>query len=209
MSTDLRDDAGGLSDERLRFYLRHRSQIEEWIALGREVRAATLELFESFQPDMTELAASMGSDIECQYVGQGGWPRYSFSRISWPRLPLEPLVAITLECTKDRVDPGHDNPPYIGVRVVGPIGAAVAESLKQQVSTLQGKYKRSSPIWPLYRPLPATSGPDWWLDIPGWRAELLQQVAESWNDLEPHVTAALDAGLGTPGGLAPPAASDV
>ena len=56
-------EAGCWGDERLRFYLRHRAQIEEWSLLGREVRKATVEAFAGIEPAMVALAASFGEDV--------------------------------------------------------------------------------------------------------------------------------------------------
>jgi hypothetical protein len=190
---------GPFSDERLRFYLRHRNQIEEWLALGKEVRTATVELFGALQPEMEALAASLGDDVRQRFV-PGQWSSYQFWRETWPSAAAGPgvavnteafpTVAVSMECPRD-VDPAGDTPPSVGVSI-NSTDKELVIAIKEATKGLTGRYKRGS-VWPIYRPLPAAAGVDWYQDARSWQQELVREMKEAWQELEPLIDPVLAA----------------
>ena len=52
-----------LDDDRIRFYFKHREQIEQWAALRTEAAAAVDEWMEQLGPSLEALASELGPDV--------------------------------------------------------------------------------------------------------------------------------------------------
>ena len=74
-----------LDDERVRFYFRHREQIEQWAALRSEAAAAVDEWMTQLAPDIEDLAKSLGPDVKLRvWTGADqAYPSYRLTRATW------------------------------------------------------------------------------------------------------------------------------
>lgn len=183
-----------LGDDRLRFFLKNRALIEQWASLGKEVTAAIDEILQGLAPEMEALASRLGQDVFSGLYGPASqWPRFAFARSTWPRVPEEPLLAVTLEWQANRVNPSGPNGPYVGIRIPDPlkVGSSVTDRLKAITKGRLRGYTVLSQWWPAHKRLPATRGSEWWVDVPGWRAEMVDAVAAAWPQLESAVEEAL------------------
>jgi len=178
-----------LADERLRFFLEHRALIEQWAALGKEVRAAVCETLEGLTPEVEALALTLGDDVSSGfYETDRQWPRIALVRQAWPQEIDEPAVAVAFEWWTRGVNPADGNAPYVGIRVRDPAGGGKAymDALKPIAKQRFDGYKVSA-SWPAFKQLLAREGLDWWRDVPAWRAEMLDGFRAAWQELSPAI----------------------
>lgn len=184
---------GPLADERLRFYLRHRRQIEEWASLAKEVRAATVEVFTALAAEIDALAATLGDDVHYEFREDTKFPQHRLYRTSWVGLNGKPIAVIALECATGDVDPTTASAPYAGVLLREPAeGKSVSDSLKASLQTVKPKYKKLSNWWTIHRVLRSSTA-EWWADPVTWREWLAEEFEQTWLDLDPIVSNALGA----------------
>lgn len=182
-----------LGDERLRFYLKNRSAIEQWAALGKEVTAAVDDLLQGLGPDIEARVIQPGDDVPLGVYGfDGSYPRFALARQHWPRISDEPQVSVTFEWHVKTVNPAGQNAPYLGIRFSDPRGTdkAIMRAVRERGAALPG-YVKFSDWWPVFRKLPAAARDEWWADVPAWRAEMTEAIAQAWEVLDPVVTSAL------------------
>ena len=184
-----------LDDERVRFYLRHSKQIEEWAALRAETAVAVDEWMESLQPDIERLAQELGADVELRTVigGENSFPTFRLTRRNWPALPIEdPPVSIALEWTRGRTTMGPSSSPYVGLRCprTGTLGVTLRESSRLREKRVARK-ETTGPWWIGYAFVHPDAG--FPASTAEYRDRLIEGLRSAWNDYAKLVDEVLSA----------------
>lgn len=137
-------------DERVRFYFRHREQIEQWAALRSEAAAAVDEWMTQLAPDIEELAKSLGPDVRVRAVTSAdqAYPSYRLTRATWGFGDAEdPPACVALEWLRARTTMRGGSTPYVGMRAAktNPVGAALRAS--EQVRQVRLARKDNASAW--------------------------------------------------------------
>jgi hypothetical protein len=172
-----------LANERLHFYLQHQRRIEEWAALGREVREAIGKTICSLAPVVAARVRDLDPDavVTAGMAGDDKRPLPAIARRSWPSEFGNPHVAFVIAWDA-QVSPSGAVPPWSGL-LVGRIGGAKhpAEDVLRKYAkqtTKQPYVEGSYPV--LYRWLRAD--PSWWLDLPAWKESMIGGLIQTWTD---------------------------
>ena len=189
------ESASPLNDDRLRFYLRHQDQIEEWAALGVEVRQATLEAFRSLGPYVEPIGVELGVHVRLDDA-QGNYPRWILRRPDWPVVGSDPLAAVVLEAERANIAPASPSrAPYVGIRIGDPkqsgsdLLTALQPLAKQDDLKARGYRGGSGGYWPVFRRIPAD--PTWWESPDAWGLLLSTALREAWAELAPSIDEAV------------------
>jgi hypothetical protein len=174
-----------IDDERVRFYLRHREQLEEWFELRPEVASAV----DKWLLDVAESAKALTDELEgrVEFVAEYGentrWPAIYFKRPAWPDVKIGMMWARggTLLVGSDGV-----GIPWYGLRCEK--GTPLAEPLRLDAEFLQQKRERkrkSNQWWVAWELLPPPeSFPQ---DEAEYRASVLNSLKAAWAEYAPFV----------------------
>lgn len=146
-------------DERVRFYFRHREEIEQWAALRGEAATAVDEWLAQLAPDIAALAASLGATVRVHaIIGEDqDWPLFQLSDARWGFGELEgPHASIALQWWRGRTIMRGTSLPFVGVRSAktSSVGVAmrtsdafrqVRQSRKDATNAYWGSYKYIAP----------------------------------------------------------------
>ncbi len=180
-----------LDDERVRFYFRHREQIEQWAALRTEAAAAVDEWMVQLGPDIEELAHSLGPDVQVRaLVGpEQPYPSYRLTRSTWGfGIVDDPPACISLEWLRGRTTMRGGSTPYVGLRA--PKTHAVGAALRASETVRQTRVARketTSPWWIGYAPV--APAPDFPGATDNYRDALLEALRAVWVAYDPFVSA--------------------
>lgn len=171
-------------DERVRFYLRHRQQIEEWAALRSEATSAIDAWLGEMGSDVADL--DLGADVELQVVraDEQAYPAFRFTRTTWGRAPH--VLSVGLEWQRGKTVLSDASAPYVGVRAPQsePIGVAL-RAHEALTETRSRRRDRASIWWPAYCYVPAPiafpEGAD------EYRQSLLAQLRSVWDAYAPLI----------------------
>jgi hypothetical protein len=182
-------------DERVRFYFRHREQIEQWAALRSEAAAAVDEWMTQLGPDIEELARSLGPDVQFRGLTdtEQAYPSYRLTRAAWGFGNVnDPPACVSLEWLRGRTTMRGGSTPYVGLRApkVNPVGASLRTSEPVRQSRLVRK-DLTSQWWVAYAYV-APPG-DFPVNADGYRDALLDGLRAVWQAFAPHVEAAIRA----------------
>ena len=184
-----------LDDERVRFYFRHREQIEQWAALRSEAAAAVDEWMTQLAPDIEDLAKSLGPDVKLRvWTGADqAYPSYRLTRATWGFGDADdPPACVALEWLRARTTMRGGSTPYVGLRApkVNTLGA----SLRALETVRQSRLARkdlTSQWWVSYVYVaPQSEFPG---DAEGYRDALLDNLRAVWHAYAPQVEAAIRA----------------
>ena len=175
-------------DDRLRFFLEHQEQIQEWASLAEEVQDEAANL-------LVELNSTLVKDPRVEQLGISIAARVSGERSTGPVLHL-PTWCIEAEGVPDvgvamgwdrRVDPAGVWPrtalPYVGVlcsHMTNP-GKAIDARLRATTPGSAGvepKFQKGS-YWVVYRA--TRPNKEWWRDIPKWQQGLVDELFMTWR----------------------------
>ncbi len=182
-----------IDDERVKFYLRNRAQIEQWAALGESAASALHSWMCALTSTMEALCAKLGEDVQLETnLDEGNaWPNFRFVKQSWGPSAGEPAAAISLEWTRRRGSRPEDRfRPYVGIRSVNSAAAGVALRASPEMSAVrQRRGDRTSPWWLgfTYQPVPS--------DFPdaadAYRSQLVDALDKCWTDYSGAITSVL------------------
>lgn len=94
-----------IDDERVRFYLRHREQIEQWAALRSEAATAVDDWLLGLRDDVDALMVELGSDVAVCVRDQpdATFPGFLLFRRAWSvKDAADPQSSIGLEWVRGR-----------------------------------------------------------------------------------------------------------
>ncbi|HLG55146.1 MAG TPA: hypothetical protein VI485_07435 [Vicinamibacterales bacterium] len=170
-----------LTDERVRFYLRHRDQLEEWWTLRLEAASAIDEWLNGLTVDFESLAADIGKDVDLVVAFEDAWPSLFLKRSTWPgTIAANATVLIGLQWARGKTLLGASNSPYVGIHCekTTAIARALREDTQLQDSRRQRKDKQTG-WWPAFSyVLPEEPFPE---QADKYRQRLLDSVREAWN----------------------------
>ena len=107
-----------INDERVRFYLRHREQLEEWQALRGEAATAIDEWLTTLKPDVESAVEELGPDVQLvSFLEDTSFPSLDLRRPWWPGgQKAEADVLVGLQWMRGKTLLGPASAPYVGVR---------------------------------------------------------------------------------------------
>ncbi len=180
-----------LDDERVRFYFRHREQIEQWAALRTEAAAAIDEWMAQIGPDVEELARGLGADVRARALigAEQPYPSYRLTRSAWGFGEVDdPPACVSLEWLRGRTTMRGGATPYVGLRA--PKAHAVGGALRGSDAARRIRTARkdaTSPWWVGYAYVPPAA--DFPGSMDGYRDALLEALRAVWAAYEPLVSA--------------------
>jgi len=184
---------GELNDERVRFYLRHREQIEAWAALRTETASAIDDLLEQMAEDVDELATELDGDVVMTSRVDGqNYPHFLLHRAEWGFEPTNPQAAVGFEWARSKTFLAGAHSPYVGVRfdISDNDTRILRNAFRDAVQATRSNRKdKASPYWPCYRYLPADG--EFWLDFTPYRAQVIAALRDAWSVYERAITGVL------------------
>lgn len=182
-----------IEDERIQFYLRHESLIEEWAQIRSDAVSAAHRFYLSLAEDLEERAADLGDDI-LVLTADESWARVGLCRESWLDESGTPLAVLSLEWMRSKTG-FREGYRVLGVRcdadleVGRQLRGTIADLVREQRSVLG--FGRSSRWWPAYKAVDGTTDAEYWLDLDPFRQALVEGIVEAWWALSPSVDEAL------------------
>jgi hypothetical protein len=169
-------------DARVRFFLKHREEIEAWAGLKGTAVAAVDEWLTGLEPIVVEL------DCSVRLAGTRAYPSYRCRRSHWPAPNDEgdDPVAVCLEWDRSRTALTSTSSPYVGLRIhkLNPVGGPLreAESLKKIRSA---RRDISSPWWVGYSyVIPHVSFPE---EPERYQDAIVSALRSAWQAYAPAV----------------------
>jgi hypothetical protein len=163
-------------DEPVKFYLRHRVQIEQWAALRNDAAKAMDDWLERLGPRVQAVAPHA---VLRTAIKDTDYPSFRLVDPSWGFDDArDPPASICLEWVRGRTWLVKGQTPYVGLRTPkdGPLTATLrarAEDARKQPGDLQ------SPWWAAYRHVaPPPQFPD---DADAYADVLAAQLADVWQ----------------------------
>lgn len=173
-----------LDDERIRFYLRHRDQIEAWAGLRAETGVAIDALLERLSDEVEGLVTELGDDVVLTPTIDGdAYPRFLLQRDGWGCGPAGPRVAVTLEWVRGKTFLAGTASPYVGVRFALTDDATrlVRNDFRDATQTIRSRRSdKATPWWPCLGYVPA-DGP-FWDDFDAYREKLMRALRSAWEE---------------------------
>lgn len=181
-----------IKNERVKFYLEHEEQIEEWASIKKEAH----ELADKFYRSLLEslrcaLKARRMKDVKSFIEDDGGdkkWPTIGLRRDSWSHDDEAPDVR--LQWHQRDTGFGSGSGPYCGVRASQGEYGQFFENCKEL-------YPKKSPMW-RYRDIDVRDGrPEryWEADsLSEYGQFLIDELLKAWHDLAPLIDEAVGTG---------------
>ena len=169
-------------DEKVGFYLRHRNQLEEWIALREEAAAAIDEWLTSLTPDVETLAGELAGDVEffASVEKDDSFPCLFLKRSSWPGVGRDTAVLVGLQWSRGKTLLISGSTTWVVVR--SDRKNAIGLALRHDQSFRQIRKRRNDRRTPWYAAfgsvLPKGPFPE---DAEGYRVEILDSIRQAWE----------------------------
>lgn len=185
-----------IDDDRIRFYLRHREQIEQWAALRGEAAIALDDWLVGLKSEIDALVSELGGDVVlcARNPVDIEYPGYLLFRSTWRVADKgAPQPSIGLEWVRSKTTLRGTFAPYVGLRSFrdAELGAAIRARADFKRCRAERK-DAQSPYWAAYGyVLPTEPFPD---DADAYRVRLLNALREAWRVYAPIVDAATASG---------------
>jgi hypothetical protein len=168
-----------IEDEPVRFFLRHRAQIEAWAALESETRQVAHQAMTTVG---NRLAEHPPAGTEILAGDDGGLDARLLYRPDWQGDDGRPMAAVGIGWHPNRVD-FTPSSCWIGVwrglrGDPDPFGDLLQLSLKESAAALE--LDKRGKDWPLYKWGSGPSG-QFWDDLRPWLKELEDEVRRVWE----------------------------
>ena len=168
-----------IEDEPVRFFLRHRAQIEAWAALESETKQLAHRALTTVGD---RLAEDPPAGAEILAGDDGGYDARRLYRPEWLDDDGRPIAAVGIVWNPTKVDFTSSH-CWIGVwrgqrDQPDPFVDLLQSSLTEPVAALELK-NTGWKQWPLYKAAPAPSG-DFWDNLRPWLEVLDEQVRTVW-----------------------------
>jgi len=168
-----------LDDDRIRFYFKHREQIEQWAALRTEAFAAVDEWMEQLGPSFEALANELGPDVRVvRTEPDDPYPAYCLMREAWG---LDARAAsIAIAWIRGRTTMRAAQTPYVGLRSLKSCELGIKLRAMEDLKTMRLKRTdKASEMWPCYKYLPPSGAFPEAADT--CRDELVAAVRNAWE----------------------------
>ena len=178
-----------IDDERIKFFLKHRQQIEEWLAVKMDLSAFAHEFYGSLREDIRIRVANDIVVGELSEPGNAGL--FRLRRNNWP----EDGPAVELGWwRRDRMDfstrGGAANYLWCGLWADrnSPYWQYLHDAREGPVAEKYPELDQNDPNYVMYRFLPDPQG-DLWEDdhLKSYGELVIQAVLDAWDDLAPLV----------------------
>ena len=172
-----------IKDERIKFYLKHRQQIEEWAKIKESVHKFAHEfyanLFEHLRDEAQKSETFDHVDIKIVINGGSENPSIRFRRCNWPEAEGGPRL--DLAWWKAKVDFLGRN-VWCGIRVDQ--GTCYRPVLDKTRGECPEVYRRYDKWYPMYRYIDPP-GKDFWEDskLEEYGNSVIKTVLKAWCDL--------------------------
>ncbi len=179
-------------DDRIRFYLRNRADIDEWARIRDDARAVFNQFMRTLGPHIEE---RLEDGVRVGF--HDNLPRWVCWREGWPVIDTEhnrnPVISVPLEWTARVIPDDPAQAPYLGVLVLldHPDGQALRSTFRDQVLDVRerGGWHHTRQ-WPVWRRVIAEGA--YWDDLDGYRKRLLDDLATAWATFSPVIQKAVD-----------------
>ncbi len=176
-----------IEDEPVRFFLRHRAQIEEWAALVSEAKQIALQAMTTVGD---RIAESPPAGAEILFGDEGAFDARLLYRPEWLDGDGHPMAAVGIGWHTREVDFTPSPRCWIGVwrgrrDDPDPFIELLQSSLAEPAAAL-GLNKRDSTLWLLYKYPPGPSG-EFWDDLRPWLKELEDEVHRVWERIADEI----------------------
>ena len=174
-------------DEPLRFFLKRRKQLEQWIDIGKDEPAAVDRLMRRLAASLSEAVPAdrhLITKILADGTDAAGWRRGT-----WPVADGADGILVTLWWTqKSRFEGAPDAGPGVGLY----LPASLPDQHRRQITDGLAAnppdgytFAPNDPHWPLWMPVPATGR--FWDDLAIYRADLSSVLEHTWDICAPLV----------------------
>ncbi len=190
-----------LDDDRVKFYLRNRDQIEQWAALRVEAASAMDEWLGSLAPEVQALADRLSKGgpqviAVAMLDPEGAYPKLKLTRPAWQAASgAEGGVSVCLEWQRARTTLYGALTPYVGIHAAK--STPVGVTLRQQplVTPRTGEPTRTTNAWwaALWRIAPPRDFP---AEQARYRQMLIEGMETAWEDYAERI----DRAVAEPGG---------
>jgi len=178
-------------DERAKFYLKHKAQIEIWYKLKKHISTCSDQFFCSLEEGFKSLAQQQYINEEALIDVEHG--RLGLCKKSWlDENKSRHRVAIALGWNKSS---GSFEDGYSGIWVDKDVAAApkLAQKIKDIFDGVRGERGFSTsgwwPAWKYEKP----TDPDYWSNLDVFGQELIERIEERWKEFSPIVDQAIAA----------------
>ena len=186
-----------IDDSRVAFYVKHEKLIREWAGLEQECQALVHDYVVTCLDDLEDLARSLGEDMFVwSDTKDAKVPKLLIHRRGWTGTGGRPRVGIGLAWTHGKATFAGPSRPYTGVYVdlTQDGGPSLHGELKSRLK-LKGVLQRTGyqlgTEWATWRYEDAPEG-EYWLDLQGYREQLVKAVREGWELMSEHVDMAVN-----------------
>lgn len=178
-----------IDDDRVRFYLRHREQIEQWAALRSEAASAIDEWLLALRGDVEELVAELGPDVTVcvRHTTDNAWPGFLLFRRAWSvKDATNPQPSVGLEWGRASTTLRGTAAPYVGLRSFRDTELGAAFRGRADLKRVRAERRDATgPNWVAYGyVLPSEPFPE---NEAGYRALLLEALRDAWRAYAPFV----------------------
>ena len=184
-----------IEDERIRFYLKHRRQIEEWSRVGRDdLPKFAHEFYASLWGDLPHQARARGIDIDkdVKIIGSqnAGDLHIRLRRRNWPETG-EDKQDPSVKLRWNKVSFAREE-VWCGIRAKqGTLGRQALDMARANHPNAKD-YQRSDSYYPMYRYLDPPSGNFWEGDnLEKYGNSVIEALLQAWSDLAPLVDEAV------------------
>ena len=185
-----------IEDERIKFYLKHRQQIEEWLMVGQEVLPKFApEFYASLLDDLCTEVRKSGSNVNIhKHVFGDKWQSEAIRlcRQCWPE-------AVSVELGWHRKGPGPSQVNFSSGQQGVWCGIWASEPYFEQLSNKRQKTPEYPKRWhsagsgqPMYKIIDPPSGNFWeGNNLEEYGHDVIKTVLKAWCDLAPLVDEAV------------------
>ena len=182
-----------IEDERIRFYLKHRQQIEEWARVGTEdLPQFAHEFYASLECGLRDQAQNCetfaGINIECHDLNSN-YPYISIRRPCWSQGEEDPFVCLAWRCNVNiRADFSQNQELLCGISAKR--GNPYRDVLPQQ--QMDDYPEKPDEWWPKFRRVDPPVGNFWeGNNLEEYGHCVIKTVLKAWCDLAPLVDEAV------------------
>lgn len=187
-----------IDDARVKFYLKHREQLQEWFELRPAVATAIDEWLLALEGDVQNLASELGGDVEvvADTHEDQGWPGFYLRRTWWPndspRNKDGTFVAVGMQWVRGKTLLGPSTTPYVGIR--GRDRTPLMDAIRRDPEIQQARRQRkasSTTWWPALEFVPVAVDEPFPVQADAYRARLVEAIRTAWVTYAPFVDRAV------------------
>lgn len=179
-----------IDDDRLRFFLQHQEQIDEWAALRGEASA----VLDQWLRAQVEIFEGVAADLSASLIrprANEKWPAFYLHRQAWRSGPGQARVAIGIQWESKKVLFNGPAAPYVGVswpgRHEGPDNYGRFRELTE--TSRKERQDKATPGWAAYRHLAADGA--YWENLDPYAEMVERELRVAWTTYESAIEEAL------------------